>query len=211
MTGCKRRCRHLLFVSGVTHEFRLIALIWHSKWALLILPPIKKNSDPCRTCSGETDRGWQTFANDYTYSLSWAAQADTPLPGVVPSLLNAAVICGFTGTESSSINRNYTLVSPGPLNENGNLDISVSIFLSSAFWCIHPCHVVWGQRLRQSSLTRLTNEMDSAGAEAWAECLCYTGLQPSSLQPCPLGGLTDFLIESSTHMAPPPSVLGPSW
>lgn len=36
-------------------------------------PPIKEKSEP-------------TFANDYTYRICWAAQADILLDGVIPSL-----------------------------------------------------------------------------------------------------------------------------
>lgn len=47
VTGCKRRCRHVLFFSGATEQpwtrgFHFIALS-HSKRALLILPLMKKN------------------------------------------------------------------------------------------------------------------------------------------------------------------------
>lgn len=89
-------------------------------------------------------------------------------------LLDLARICisGFIETESSSNNINDTLINPDRwMKRAAWIFWYLFSFLQPSDASI-PAIVVRGQRLRQSSLTRLSNEVDSAGAKAWAECLC---------------------------------------
>lgn len=172
-TGCKHRCRHLLFFSGVTeqpwtHVFYIIALIWNLKHALVLLPSIKKKLNRAELAV------MKQIVDDWHLPMV----THTAFPGLhrqiyhfmMSVLLLDFVCCSYLWINREKIifhwHKLHTCLTRMVKWKKRTLYILISIFFSAALWCVHPCDVVWGQHLRQSSLTGLSNEMDSAGAKA---------------------------------------------